>query len=249
VNHRLSERDRKVLAKCAVAKWLTTSQLRQLYFRNITADAACKSLRRLSQAGYLVSVRENRMTEALHTIGSKAKAVLRARGLEAEASRTPPGHLEHLLGVNQVRVWLESETDRVAYFFAHWEIGKFQWVHPVIPDAIFELKCPRRCKFALEFDRATEPMNVFWRKLCLYETVLSAFPLIAVVLVTETDERLRSILRHSAARVPAVPIVGASVPGIRHAGMYSGVFWDACRPDQPARSLCDLVSNPIPRSS
>ena len=246
---RLSERDRKVLAKCAVAKWLTTSQLRQLYFRNVTADAACKSLRRLSQAGYLASFRENRMTEALHTIGSKAKAVLRARGLEVDVSRTPPRHLEHLLGVNQVRVWLESETDRVAYFFAHWEIGKFPWALPVIPDAIFELKCPRRCKFALEFDRATEPLNVFWRKLRSYETVLSAFPLIAVVLVTETDGRLRSILRHAAARVPAVPIVGASVPGIGQAGIYSALFRDACEPDRPARSLCDFISNPMPRSS
>ena len=57
---RLSERDLRVLAKCAVCRWLTTSQLQRLYFPHVTPDAVSKSLRRLHNAGYLVSHREHR---------------------------------------------------------------------------------------------------------------------------------------------------------------------------------------------
>jgi hypothetical protein len=42
-----------VLAKCGVSKWLSTSQLQRLYFPDVTPDAVRKSLRRLTDAGYL----------------------------------------------------------------------------------------------------------------------------------------------------------------------------------------------------
>lgn len=245
MNVRLSERDLKVLAKCAVSKWLTTSQLRRLYFQNVTADAACKSLRRLTKTGCLLSFRANRMCEALHAIGPNGKAALAAKGLEVEVSRRPPRQVEHMVGINHVRVSLETHPGRVVYFFACWELGKFGWPHPVIPDAVFELNYPRRCKFALEFDRATEPFNVFWQKLCSYAAIFSDSTLNAVALVTETRERLRTILRHLDTRVSPIPILGTSLPDIQNTDIYSAVFRDACEPDQPARSLCE----PHPRAA
>jgi len=66
VNVRLSERDIRVVSKCAISKWLTTGQLARLYFPQVTPDAVRKSLRRLVEAGYLVVHREHQMTEALH---------------------------------------------------------------------------------------------------------------------------------------------------------------------------------------
>lgn len=245
---RLSERDLRVLAKCAASKWLTTSQLRRLYFRNVTADAACKSLRRLSAARYLVSFRENRMSEALHAVGLKGKRALCAKGLEVEFSRRPPRQIEHMVGINDVRVGLEAEPDRVAYFFAHWELGKLKWAYPVIPDGIFELKCPKRRRFALEFDRGTEPLEVFWRKLRSYGGSLPGFVLHAVVLVTETAERLRTVLRYLGNRAPPMRILGASVTDIRNAGIYAAVFRDACNPDQQARSLCESFGRATPEA-
>src|SRR6266849_3675495 len=38
VSVRLSERDIRVVSKCAVSKWLTTGQLARLYFPKVTPD-------------------------------------------------------------------------------------------------------------------------------------------------------------------------------------------------------------------
>ena len=46
------QRDRKVIAKCAAAKWLTTGQLQRLYFPSVTADAVRKALSRAGLPGY-----------------------------------------------------------------------------------------------------------------------------------------------------------------------------------------------------
>src|SRR5439155_5428802 len=62
---RLSERDLRVLAKCAASNWLTTCQLWRLYCPDVTPDGARKSLRRLTEAEYLISIREHPMAEAL----------------------------------------------------------------------------------------------------------------------------------------------------------------------------------------
>jgi hypothetical protein len=136
MNLRLSERDLHVLAKCAVCKWLTTSQLQRVYFPHVTLDAVRKSLRRLHEAGYLASHREHRMAEALHGVGRSAKPLLEAKGL-AVAARTPPRQIEHLVGINDMRLAVEVEAERLAYFFAAWELSGLGWTHTLIPDAVF----------------------------------------------------------------------------------------------------------------
>src|SRR5437899_6821594 len=198
MNLRLSERDLRVLAKCAVSKWLTTSQLQRLYFPDVTPDAARKSLRRLSHAEYLISFRENPMAEALYAIGPKAKALLATKGLEVELCRTPPGQVEHLIGINDVRIAVEAEPSRVAYFFAFWELTQFQWEHALIPDAVFALKHPHRRTFLMEYDRGNETREQLSRKFLAYGQGLSGFPFDVVVLVTDTPERLVTVRRHCA---------------------------------------------------
>ena len=133
VTVRLSERDMRVVSKCAISKWLTTGQIARLYFPNVTPDAVRKSLRRLVEAGYLVVHREHQMAEALHGLGSKGKALLEAKGVPAEVTRRPPRQIEHLVGINDLRVAVEVRPAQVAYFFACWELQALGWVHPVIP--------------------------------------------------------------------------------------------------------------------
>jgi Replication-relaxation len=196
LNVRLSERDLRVVAKCAVSKWLATGQLARLYFPNVTPDAVRKSLRRLVEAGYLVVHREHQMAEALHGLGPKGKALLDAKGVPAEVTRKPPRQIEHLVGINDLRVAVEVKPAQVAYFFACWELQALGWVHPVIPDAVVGLKLPDRRTFLMEYDRATETLPTLIGKLRGYEQGLSGIPFRALLLVTDTAARLETLARH-----------------------------------------------------
>jgi hypothetical protein len=239
MNVRLSERDLKMLAKCAAAKWLTTGQLQRLYFQSVTADAARKSLRRLATAGYLTAFRENRMAEALHAVGPKSKAILEGKGISVELSRTPPRQIEHLVGLNDIRVAVEAEPDRVAYFFACWELGKLGWAYPLIPDAVFALKRPERHTFVLEYDRGTETAEMLLHKLQSYEDGLSGFLFRALILVTDSTQRLAVVLRQLSNRPLRLQVWGASIADIRSSGMYATIFRDARQPNDEMKSFWD----------
>jgi hypothetical protein len=195
LNVRLSERDLRVLTKCAVSKWLATGQLARLYFPNVTPDAVRKSLRRLVESGYLVVHREHQMAEALHGLGPKGKALLEAKGIPAEVTRKPPRQIEHLVGINDLRVAVEMRSSQVAYFFACWELQALGWVHPVIPDAVVGLKLPDRRTFLVEYDRGTETLATLVGKLRAYEGGLSGVPFRALILMTDAASRLESFGR------------------------------------------------------
>jgi hypothetical protein len=242
---RLSDRDLCVLAKCAVSKWLTTSQLQRLYFPDVTPDAARKSLRRLSQSEYLISFRENPMAEALFAVGSKAKALLATKGLEVEVCRTPPGQIEHLIGINDVRIAVEAERSRVAYFFAFWELTQFHWEHAVIPDAVFALKHPDRRTFVLEYDRGTETREQLARKFLAYGQGLSGFPFDAVILVTDTPERLETVRRHLRHRLVSARLLGATLSTIKAVRIHAVRFQDICAATERTTLLAE-PSGPAP---
>ena len=196
VSVRLSERDVRVVVKCAVSKWLTTGQLARLYFGQVTPDAVRKSLRRLVEVGYLVAHREHQMAEALHGLGPKGKSLLDAKGLAVEVSRKPPRQIEHLVGINEVRVAVEVKPQEVAYFFASWELQGLGWTHPVIPDAVVGLKLPQRRTFLVEYDRGTETLPTLVTKLRAYEGGLSGIPFRALILVVDSATRLEILARH-----------------------------------------------------
>jgi len=196
VTVRLSERDLRVVAKCAVSKWLATGQLARLYFPNVTPDAVRKSLRRLVEAGYLVVHREHQMAEALHGLGSRGKVLLEAKGVPAEVTRKPPRQIEHLIGINDLRVAVEVHPAQVAYFFASWELQGLGWVHPVIPDAVVGLKLPDRKTFLVEYDRGTETLPTLVGKLRAYEGGLSGIHFRALLLVTDSPSRLEILALH-----------------------------------------------------
>src|SRR2546426_7172441 len=134
---RLTERDKALIVKCSVCRWLTTSQVRRLYFPRATVNAVQKRLRKLSEEGYLRTHREDLLSEAIHAVGPKGKTIAEEKGVEAAVVREVPRQIAHLRGVNDIRIAVETGAVRVAYFFAHWQLANLGWTYPVIPDAIF----------------------------------------------------------------------------------------------------------------
>src|SRR6266852_5829795 len=75
MNARLTDRDLRLLVKCAICRWLTTGQIQRLYFPKASLNAVQKRLRKLSDAGYLRSYRE-------HPTVRKGRSWLRGRRFE-----------------------------------------------------------------------------------------------------------------------------------------------------------------------
>lgn len=188
MNAKLTPRDRGILAKCAICRWLTTTQLQRMYFPNASVNAVQKRLRKLTDAGYLRSHRENQMAEAVYTVGAKGKPVLEEHGSEAVMTDVPK-QLEHLTGINGIRVALETSGLPIMYFFAHWELGNLGWGLPVIPDAVFALATQQRQHFVVEYDRGTEPLKIILEKLRAYNEGVPGFAADAVLLIMEENRR------------------------------------------------------------
>src|SRR2546422_3465285 len=109
---RLTDRDLRMLVKLAVCRWLATAQIQRLYFPEATLNAVQKRLRKLSDAGYLRSYREHPTAEAIHAVGPKGKALVEEKGIWVTLDAEVPRQLEHLLGVNEVRIAVETGSQR-----------------------------------------------------------------------------------------------------------------------------------------
>ena len=180
------------------------------------------------------------MAEALYAVGSKAKALLATKGLEVELCRTPPGQVEHLIGINDIRIAVEAEPSRVAYFFSFWELPQFHWDHAVIPDALFALKCPERCTFVMEYDRGNETREQISRKFLEYGAGLSSFLFDAVILVTDTPERLETVRHHLRHRLVSVRLLGATLSAIKTIGVHAVEFQDIRATSERTTLLAEL---------
>jgi Replication-relaxation len=174
---RLTERDKALIAKCSVCRWLSTSQLQRLYFPGATLNAVQKRLRKLSDEGFLRAHREDLLSEAIHTVGPKGKTIVEGRGIDDAVTAEVPRQVAHLRGVNDIRIAVETGAVRVAYFFAYWQLANLGWNHAVIPDAIFAVRVPERRSFAVEYDRLTEGLEVLASKLATYSQGVPEFPL------------------------------------------------------------------------
>ena len=106
--------------------------------------------------------------------------------------RTPPKQLEHLIGINDVRIAAELGLS-LSYFFACWELPALAWQQPIIPDAIFGTEGQA---IALEFDRGQENLRYFLSsKISVYNRGLPGFPLFRLLIVTDRQARLQSLAR------------------------------------------------------
>lgn len=188
---KLTPRCTNLLRLLSAARWLTTRQIHCRFFGGVTLDAARKRLRKLTEGEYLVMVRENRMDQALFTLGRAGKRVLEtALAKPIAMERRPPMQREHFLAVNDVRIASEL-AGSLAYFFAYWELPALGWRHSLIPDAVFRMGDRT---FALELDRGVEGIRYFLdRKISTYRRGLDGLPLTAILIVTDRNARMVSL--------------------------------------------------------
>jgi hypothetical protein len=97
----LLARDKAILRKLDACKWLTTSQVQRVLFPGISLDFVRKRLCKLAQGDYLKSFQPDRMSEALHGLG------------------TPPKQVQHLTGMNELRLAAEKEACEFFYAFGN----------------------------------------------------------------------------------------------------------------------------------
>ncbi len=221
---RVTERDVRMLVKCALCRWLTTDQLRHLYFPKATLNAVQKRLRKLADAGYLRSYRDHPTAESIHAVGPKGKPLVEEKGVNVMVGGDVPSQLEHLLGINEIRIGVERASVPVGFFFAYWQLADLGWKFPVIPDAVFAVHAPERRAFVAEYDRGTETLDKLMGKLRRYAEGLEGFPFEAVVIVTAEGRRLDLLSREMRGKEVSVPVLVATEEEVREAGLFDAGF-------------------------
>ena len=205
----------------ARARWLTTSQVHRRFFGHATVDAARKWLRAAVETRHLMAYRTNRMSEILFALGPEGKRVLERSGAgEIRLERTPPKQIEHLGGINDIRIAAEL-TGALSYFFASWELPGLQWRYPIIPDGVFEIDGNT---FAAEFDRGLEAVKIFLRtKITVYEGGLAGLPLTGLIIVADSKTRMETLMRAVAGT--RLPILLSTLELVRRHSLDAPVFY------------------------
>src|SRR3989442_11849535 len=222
---RLTDRDLRMLIKLAVCRWLATAQIQRLYFPEATLNAVQKRLRKLSDAGYVRSYREHPTSEAVHAVGPKGKPLVEEKGIEITLTSDVPKQLDHMLGVNEVRIALETTGARVAWFFAYWQLGDLRWTYPIIPDAIFAIRGEAgRRTFLVEYDRSTETLEKLLQKLRWYDKGLAGFPFEAVLILTERTRRLDLLSRELLRKNLSVTVLASTIDEVKEMGFFASAF-------------------------
>ena len=108
-----------------------------------TLNAVQKRVRKLSETGYLRSYREHPTAEAVHTLGPKGKPLVEERGVEVALGGEVPAQLAHLLGVNDIRIAVETSSVSLAYFFAYWQLADLGWKYQIIRMLFLPCAAPR----------------------------------------------------------------------------------------------------------
>ncbi len=232
---RLTDRDLRLLVKCAICRWLTTGQIQRLYFPQATLNAVQKRLRKLSDAGYLRSYREHPTAEAVHALGPKGKVLVEEKGVEAVIAADVPQQLEHLLGVNEIRIAVETGAVQVAHFFAYWQLSDIGWSHAVIPDAVFAVRVPERRTWVVEYDRSTETLTKLLLKLRSYDRGLAGFPFEAVLVVTERTRLVELLCREMRRANLSLSVLAANLADIDQVDFFESEFLEL--PDSTKRKL------------
>ena len=209
-----------ILRLLAIARWLMTNQIHRRFFAPATMDAGRKRLSKLADAGLIRKVQPNRMEHALFTLGPRGKALVERDGTnEIKLERQIPKQLDHLLGVNDVRIAAELSLP-IAFFFAYWELPGISWKQPIIPDAIFGTGGRT---VALEFDRGMENVSFFINtKLKWYSRGLDGVAIHRLLIVTDRRQRMESLAKS----IHEPCAVFTTLDLVRQYGLTSPIFFD-----------------------
>ena len=241
---RLTSRCMDILRLLRSARWLTTGQVHRRFFAPATVNAARRRLRSLAKAGYLRKHQEDRMREALYTLGREGKRLLeRKDGDDIGLERQPPKQLEHLAGVNDVRIAAEM-TDGLAFFFAAWELPAVGWKFPRVPDGLFRIAGRT---FAVEYDRGLEGLRYFiGAKIAWYRDGLPGFPLSGVLVVAEGEVRMRTLAR---AIGEDRRFLFTTIGAIREAGLPHSICRRRTCPPEPSPRENGLIAKSYKEST
>jgi len=171
---------------------------------------AQKRIRKLVEAGYLDAIETRVCSDNLLILGREGQRQLQQHGWNVELRKEIPKDLAHHRGVVDLRIAIERGLERMPglllrYFYAYWELGRFAWSYPVIPDAIFSVRNAYTAQAALEFDRRTETLGVFAQKLLQYRQLLHRHPMTTIIVVAEKSKdvgRLQQGLEQVGTRIP-----------------------------------------------
>lgn len=225
----LTERDVAILYAVGRSRVLRTRDVARLFFgsRGTTNDR----LRKLFVTGYLRSHLRALADDNLYTLTEKGRQAVVGR-TDAEPGDLPvpralPARLDHLLGINEMRVLFtlatrdEGAPFTLVSFRPEWELAaeRHAGLLGVLPDAMLELEDVRggRHVAALEVDLGTEAPTVVAKKVSRYEAYARAGqPLYGadvrtVLIVAPGVRRVRSLARAVAgtARVVTVRLANA----------------------------------------
>src|SRR6266436_7127507 len=207
---KLTSRDRKILRTVGACQVLATGQVHRWHFGDVSLNMAQKRLRKLVEAGYLDSLETKVCTDNLLVLGKEGQRQLQQHGWNVELRKEIPKDLAHHMGVVDTRIAIERGLQynpglQLRYFYAYWQLGRFGWSYPIIPDAIFSVRNAYTAQAALEFDRKTETLGVFAQKLLQYRLLLHRHPLSTIIVVAEKAkdvERLQQGLEQVGSRIP-----------------------------------------------
>ena len=104
------------------------------------------------------------------------------------------------------------------------QLANLGWKHPVIPDAIFAIRVPARQRFAVEYDRLTEGLEVLASKLDSYSAGIPGFSFEAVVIVTERDRRLDLLTREMRKRQVTVRVLATTIAEVEATTIFDCRF-------------------------
>ena len=181
---RITERDTWILEALAKMRFLTTSQLAQLYFGS-SRWSANKRLRRLLDSG-LVKVWVRSLSEdniyslRVPSLRFLKKTQSDEHSLNATAPRGLDGNIGHLLAINDVRialaVGLEESGGELSWWKSDWDL-RAHGTNRVIPDALFGIKWvgSQEQVYTLEVDRNTKSPRNFLTKILGYESLFGAY--------------------------------------------------------------------------
>ena len=207
------ERDPMILYAIGRSKLLTTRDVATLAFGS--RETARDRLRKLHCAGLVRAHVRDLAKDNVYSLTARGRDLvvdhLDVDPAELTVARGLPRQLDHLLGVNRMRVCLTAASRLLPYaplraFVAEWELGVRRRSEAVelVPDALVKLadKDGRRHFVALEVDLGTEnPSYVAAHKLRMYEkhllvgTPVCGVDIELVVLVAPGARRLRSLAK------------------------------------------------------
>ena len=147
-------------------------------------------------------------------------------GLDMELRKEVPKDLNHHLGVTDIRIAIERGMERMPglnlrYIYAYWELGQFAWPYPIIPDAIFSVRNAYVAQATIEFDRNTESLGVFAKKLLQYRTLMRLHPISTVILVVEHRANVERIGTGLAEVESNIPLLTLALEDLKQHGLLA----------------------------